>query len=122
VRERIEYRFIVPSAAVFTLYSYSKTLEYRLEYTTAGSLNNLPSETTQHDELGVGAMHCVCTRQWNLKDACLETGAADAAQHDELEATTIIWSITYPMLTMPPMRFFFIKNRRGGNVGCTNKS
>jgi hypothetical protein len=34
----IEYRFRVPSAAVFTLYSYSKTLEYRLEYATAGSL------------------------------------------------------------------------------------
>jgi hypothetical protein len=35
----IEYRFRVPSTAVFTLYSYSKTLEYHLEYTTAGSLN-----------------------------------------------------------------------------------
>jgi hypothetical protein len=34
----IEYRFRVPSAAVFTLYSYSKFLEYRLEYATAGSL------------------------------------------------------------------------------------
>jgi hypothetical protein len=32
VRERIEYRFRVPSAAVFTLYSYSKALEYPLEY------------------------------------------------------------------------------------------
>jgi hypothetical protein len=30
VRERIEYRFRVPSAAVFTLYSYSKALEYPL--------------------------------------------------------------------------------------------
>jgi hypothetical protein len=28
----IEYRFIIPSAAVFTLYSYSKALEYPLEY------------------------------------------------------------------------------------------
>jgi hypothetical protein len=34
----IEYRFRVPNAAVFTLYSYSKTLEYRLEYATADSL------------------------------------------------------------------------------------
>jgi hypothetical protein len=34
----IEYRFRVPSAAVFTLYSYSKALEYPLEYLTAGSL------------------------------------------------------------------------------------
>jgi hypothetical protein len=37
----IEYRFRVPSAAVFTLYSYSKALEYRLEYATAGSLIHL---------------------------------------------------------------------------------
>jgi hypothetical protein len=34
----IEYRFRVPSATVFTLYSYSKILEHRLEYATAGSL------------------------------------------------------------------------------------
>jgi hypothetical protein len=34
----IEYRFRVPSAAVFTLYSYSKALEYRFRVPTAGSL------------------------------------------------------------------------------------
>jgi hypothetical protein len=28
----IEYRFRIPNAAVFTLYSYSKALEYPLEY------------------------------------------------------------------------------------------
>jgi hypothetical protein len=39
VRKRIEYRFRVSSTAVFTLYSYSKTLEYHLEYVTADSLN-----------------------------------------------------------------------------------
>jgi hypothetical protein len=33
----IEYYFRVPNAAIFTLYSYSKTLEYHLEYPTAGS-------------------------------------------------------------------------------------
>jgi hypothetical protein len=38
VRERIEYRFRVPSAAVFTLYSYSKALEYPLKYPTTSSL------------------------------------------------------------------------------------
>jgi hypothetical protein len=38
VRERIEYRFRVPSAAVFTLYSYSKALEYLFRVSTAGSL------------------------------------------------------------------------------------
>jgi hypothetical protein len=38
VRERIEYRFRVPSAAVFTLYSYSKALEYHFRVPTAGSL------------------------------------------------------------------------------------
>jgi hypothetical protein len=38
VRESIEYRFRVPSAAVFTLYSYSKALEYRFRVSTAGSL------------------------------------------------------------------------------------
>jgi hypothetical protein len=38
VRERIEYRFRVPSAAVFTLYSYFKALEYRFRVPTAGSL------------------------------------------------------------------------------------
>jgi hypothetical protein len=35
----IEYRFRVSSAAVFTLYSYSKDLEYRFRIPTAGSLN-----------------------------------------------------------------------------------
>jgi hypothetical protein len=38
VRERIEYRFRVPSAAVFTLYSYSKVLEYRFRVPTAAGL------------------------------------------------------------------------------------
>jgi hypothetical protein len=38
VRERIEYRFRVSSAAVFTIYSYSKTLEYLFRVSTAGSL------------------------------------------------------------------------------------
>jgi hypothetical protein len=38
VRERIEYHFRVPSAAVFTLYSYSKVLEYRFRVLTASSL------------------------------------------------------------------------------------
>jgi hypothetical protein len=38
VRERIEYRFRVLSAAVFTLYLYSKALEYRFRVPTAGSL------------------------------------------------------------------------------------
>jgi hypothetical protein len=38
VRERIEYRFRVSSAAVFTLYSYSKALEYHFRVSTAGSL------------------------------------------------------------------------------------
>jgi hypothetical protein len=39
----IEYHFRVLSATVFTLYSYSKTLEYRLEYATAGGLTSLPA-------------------------------------------------------------------------------
>jgi hypothetical protein len=34
----IEYRFRVPSAAVFTLHSYSKALEYPFRVPTAGSL------------------------------------------------------------------------------------
>jgi hypothetical protein len=38
VRERIEYHFRVSSATVFTLYSYCKTLEYRLQNATAASL------------------------------------------------------------------------------------
>jgi hypothetical protein len=42
----IEYRFRVPSVAVFTLYLYSKTLEYPLEYATAGSLILLSAEMT----------------------------------------------------------------------------
>jgi hypothetical protein len=37
----IEYRFRVPSAAVFTPYSYSKALEYRFRVPTAGSLIDL---------------------------------------------------------------------------------
>jgi cellulose synthase/poly-beta-1,6-N-acetylglucosamine synthase-like glycosyltransferase len=39
VRERIEYRFRVLSATVFTLYSYSKALEYRFRVPTTGSLS-----------------------------------------------------------------------------------
>jgi hypothetical protein len=35
----IEYRFKVSSAAVFTLYSYSKALEYRFRVPTTGSLS-----------------------------------------------------------------------------------
>jgi hypothetical protein len=34
----IEYRFRVPSVVVFTLYSYSKALEYHFRLPTAGSL------------------------------------------------------------------------------------
>jgi hypothetical protein len=34
----IEYRFRVPSAAVFTLYLYSKVLEYRFRVPNAASL------------------------------------------------------------------------------------
>jgi hypothetical protein len=41
VRERIEYRFRVPTAAVFTLYSYSKALEYRFRVPTAASLSRV---------------------------------------------------------------------------------
>jgi hypothetical protein len=49
VRKRIEYRFRVSSAAVFTLYSYSKALEYHLEYATADSLRLSPTDaTSQH--------------------------------------------------------------------------
>jgi hypothetical protein len=44
VRERIEYRFRVPSAAVFTLYSYSKALEYRFRVPTADSLRYVKSQ------------------------------------------------------------------------------
>jgi hypothetical protein len=33
LREKIKYRFRVPSASVFTLYSYSKALEYRFRAT-----------------------------------------------------------------------------------------
>jgi hypothetical protein len=36
----IEYRFRVPSAAVFTLYLYSKALEYRFRVSAVGSLTN----------------------------------------------------------------------------------
>jgi hypothetical protein len=35
----IEYRFRVTSAVIFTLYSYSKFLEYHLEYATTASLS-----------------------------------------------------------------------------------
>jgi hypothetical protein len=34
----IEYRFRVPNTVIFTLYSYSKVLKYRLEYRTADSV------------------------------------------------------------------------------------
>jgi hypothetical protein len=34
VKEKIEYRFRVSSTTVFTLYLYSKFLEYRIEYVT----------------------------------------------------------------------------------------
>jgi hypothetical protein len=38
LREKIEYRFRVLSAAVFTLYSYFKALEYRFRVPTVDSL------------------------------------------------------------------------------------
>jgi hypothetical protein len=38
----IEYRFRVHNAAVFTLYSYSKALEYHFGVPTAGSLSAPP--------------------------------------------------------------------------------
>jgi hypothetical protein len=39
----IKYRFRVTSAAVFTLYSYSKALEYRFRVPTADSLMSADS-------------------------------------------------------------------------------
>jgi hypothetical protein len=51
VRERREYRFRVHSAAVFTLYSYSKTLKYHFRVPTAGSLRG---QDIVYDELDVG--------------------------------------------------------------------
>jgi hypothetical protein len=48
VREKIEYRFRVLSAVVFTLYSYSKALEYRFRVPIAGSLmtKNIQKDAT----------------------------------------------------------------------------
>jgi hypothetical protein len=51
VRERIEYRFRVPSAAVFTLYSYSKALEYRFRVPSAG---NLRQSQAHSERTGMG--------------------------------------------------------------------
>jgi hypothetical protein len=45
----IEYRFRVPSATVFTLYSYSKALEYRFKVPTMGS----PTKQHTKDEAGL---------------------------------------------------------------------
>jgi hypothetical protein len=61
VRERIEYRFRVPSAAVFTLYSYSKALEYYLEYPPRVVLEVHRSIIS--DWLGL----CKCTHKNNPK-------------------------------------------------------
>jgi hypothetical protein len=44
----IEYRFRVPSATVFTLYSYSKSLEYRLQYATTASLSRGKEQNKVH--------------------------------------------------------------------------
>jgi hypothetical protein len=51
VRKRIEYRFRVPSAAVFTLYSYSKALEYRFRVPTAGSLKRQQPEILDETQM-----------------------------------------------------------------------
>jgi hypothetical protein len=51
----IEYRFRVPSAAVFTLYSYSKALEYRFRVPTAGSLTFKASFSSTNRE----EKHCI---------------------------------------------------------------
>jgi hypothetical protein len=40
VREKIDYRFRVSSAVIFTLYSYSKALEYRFRVRTADSITD----------------------------------------------------------------------------------
>jgi hypothetical protein len=50
----IKYRFRVPSAAVFTLYSYSKPLEYRFRVSTAASLMSayaLRKLISRHDRM-----------------------------------------------------------------------
>jgi hypothetical protein len=51
VRESIEYRFRVQSAAVFTLYSYSKALEYRFRVPTTGSLKCVAVTASELDPL-----------------------------------------------------------------------
>jgi hypothetical protein len=54
----IEYHFRVPSAAVFTLYSYSKALEYLLEYPTAASLNEYDGDFLNSDLFAQGRPAC----------------------------------------------------------------
>jgi hypothetical protein len=47
----IEYRFRVPSAVVFTLYLYSKALEYHFRVPTADSLSRMESWIGSSGEL-----------------------------------------------------------------------
>jgi S-ribosylhomocysteine lyase LuxS involved in autoinducer biosynthesis len=44
----IEYHFRVPNTAVFTLYSYSKALEYRFKVPSAGSLREKEHHQMEH--------------------------------------------------------------------------
>jgi hypothetical protein len=46
----IEYRFRVPSAAVFTLYSYSKALEYPLRVVFYGGASSAGVGVTTADD------------------------------------------------------------------------
>jgi hypothetical protein len=64
----IEYRFRVPSATVFTLYSYSKALEYRFRVPTAGSVSEWYSCRLAQRTVDFGCTKLIITagptRQW----------------------------------------------------------
>jgi hypothetical protein len=64
----IECRFRAPSAAVFTLYSYSQALEYRFRVPTAASLSSCGARSPEAGAVQVAGLfettikqhQCVC--------------------------------------------------------------
>jgi hypothetical protein len=92
----IEYRFRVPSAAVFTLYSYSKALKYPLEYPTAGSLTSLYVSPCFLSLLGF--ISSLPQLAWDKRLCCCcyaLSGCGSAIKQENCREIVICFSLTF---------------------------
>jgi hypothetical protein len=85
VRERIQYRFRVPSAADFTLYSYSKALEYHFKVPTARSLR--PS---RRRDLVIATYRPYSNRKTTYKDEVASRRRLGLSDYFSLKFKTIL--------------------------------